>query len=113
MRASAAGKIADPSSAASLENNWIVSAIGPRMGRLTAIGWTTICKRRGGFVEGGRRDEEILGTRRLERKEVAAKGSFLLDDSNESSKRVYANLKWNGIEESKIFATFFYAVFLT
>lgn len=68
MRASAAGKIADPSSAASLENNWIVSAIGPRMGRLTAIGWTTICKRRGGFVEGGRRDEEILGTRRLERR---------------------------------------------
>lgn len=68
MRASAAGKIADPSSAASLENNWIVSAIGPRMGRLTAIGWTTICKRRGGFVEGGRRDEEILGTRRLGRK---------------------------------------------
>lgn len=110
MRASAAGKIADPSSAASLENNWIVSAIGPRMGRLTAIGWTTICKRRGGFVEGGRRDEEILGTIG---KEVAAKGSFLLDDSNESSKRVYANLKWNGIEESKIFATFFYAVFLT
>lgn len=44
MRASAAGKIADPSSAASLENNWIVSAIGPRMARLTAIGWTTICK---------------------------------------------------------------------
>lgn len=68
MRASAAGKIADPSSAASLENNWIVSAIGPRMGRLTTIGWTTICKRRGGFVEGGRRDEEILGTRRLERR---------------------------------------------
>lgn len=68
MRASAAGKIADPSSAASLENNWIVSAIGPRMGRLTAIGWTTICKRRGGFVEGGRRDEEILGMRRLERR---------------------------------------------
>lgn len=71
MRASAAGKIADPSSAASLENNWIVSAIGPRMARLTAIGWTTICKRslqatwrfcrRGKEGEGGDFGDETIG----------------------------------------------------
>lgn len=112
MRASAAGKIADPSSAASLENNWIVSAIGPSNGSVDRdrldddLQATWRFRRRG---EKGRGDfgDETIG------KEVAAKGSFLLDDSNESSKRVYANLKWNGIEESKIFATFFYAVFLT
>ena len=73
MRASAAGKIADPSSAASLENNWIVSAIG----------WTTICKRSlqatWRFCRRGK--EEILETRRLE-------GKWKVDlfplDSNES-----------------------------
>lgn len=83
MRASAAGKIADPSSAASLENNWIVSAIGPRMARLTAIGWTTICKRSlqatWRFCRRGK--QEILETRRLE-------GKWKVDlfplDSNES-----------------------------
>lgn len=83
MRASAAGKIADPSSAASLENNWIVSAIGPRMARLTAIGWTTICKRSlqatWRFCRRGK--EKILETRRLE-------GKWKVDlfplDSNES-----------------------------
>ena len=81
-----------------------------------------------GSVDRDRLDDDLQATWRFRRrgekgrgdfgdetigKEVAAKGSFLLDDSNESSKRVYANLKWNGIEESKIFATFFYGVFLT
>lgn len=88
MRASAAGKIADPSSAASLENNWIVSAIGTRMARmadrLDDDLQAQFARDVAVLSKGG---EEILETGRLERRQ-----DVFFEDSDESSKRVCANL---------------------